>query len=86
MRYVIEAFWAGRPQHCEVTTRAKYARAVENLGRIIFTDGTVLILTVRELKPREKAPRPINGYGSLIGQCVRQGKSHVADLVEEKRT
>ena len=43
---------------------------------IVYTDGTSLILRLRERTPREQV-REIHGYDSLIRQAERTGRSRV---------
>jgi hypothetical protein len=86
MRYVIEGEWTGytstqrRVVHREVVD-AKRGERLKRLHAIVYTDGTSLLIRVREAKPREKIER-IDGYGSLIREAEAKGGSRVlvADL------
>jgi hypothetical protein len=86
MRYVIEGEWTGytstqrRVVHREVVD-AKRGERLKRLHAIVYTDGTSLLIRVREAKPREKIER-IDGYGSLIREAEAKGDSRVlvADL------
>jgi hypothetical protein len=86
MRYVVEGEWTGytstqrRVVHREVVD-AKRGERLKRLYAIVYTDGTSLLIRVREAKPREKIER-IDGYGSLIREAEAKGGSRVlvADL------
>lgn len=84
-RFILEGEWTGyvarqrRVVHREVLTGA-LAEAAKKLHAIVYTDGTSLLLHVREAKPREKVQQ-INGYTSLIRDALKTGRSHV--LVSE---
>jgi hypothetical protein len=86
MRYVVEGEWTGytsaqrRVVHREVVD-AKRGERLKGLHAIVYTDGTSLLIRVREAKPREKVER-INSYGSLIREAEAKGGSRVlvADL------
>ncbi len=84
-RWVIEGTWTGytsgqrRVVHCEVVTERK-AKAAAALGYIRYTDGTGLVLSVREARPRERVEQ-VRSYSSLIDQCIRAGHGDVARLV-----
>lgn len=87
MRYVLEGEWTGytsaqrKTVHREVITTEKRAEALKKLHAIVYTDGTSLILNLRQLQPREKV-QPIHGYTSLIREAEATGLSRVrvADL------
>ncbi len=85
MRYVIEGEWSGytsaqrRVCHRKLARNEKHAEAVRKLRGITFTDGTWLSLRVREAKPRERV-EVIDGYSSLIDDCIHHGVSSVAEL------
>lgn len=89
-KFVLEGEWTGynsgqrRIAHREIVP-AKRAEALRKLGAIVFTDGTSLIISVREARPREDI-RLVNGYCSLIREAEKTGKSRVlvADLVDAK--
>ena len=82
MRYVLEGEWTGyvssqfRVVHRAVIT-ARQAKRLELLPEIHFTDGTRLLLTVREATPRERV-QEIRGYRQLIENCLRLGVNSVA--------
>ena len=83
MRFVVEGEWSGytsaqrRIVHRSVHTRDREKFAA--LRAIRYSDGTSLILTVRDCKPREKVEEK-HGYTSLIADCIRYGVSNVDDL------
>lgn len=89
-RYLVEGTWSGytsgqrRVVHREVVNH-KRAEAIRELHMIRYTDGTCLYLSVRELAYREKAEKPINGYKSLIDDCLRHGVNSVSDLQEARK-
>ena len=68
MRYVLEATWRGyrsnqdRPCHREVITKPE---AYEGLALINFTDGTLMRVSIRPCKPREKVLL-IHGYDTIF--------------------
>ena len=86
-RFVLEGEWTGytssqsRVVHREVVT-GKRVEALKNLHTIIYTDGTSLLLHLREAKPREKV-QEVKSYTSLINDALRVGKARV--LVAELR-
>ena len=94
MRYVLEGEWTGYISaqrhivHREVVTSEKRAVALRNLRSIVYTDGTSLLLHLREAKPREHV-EPLNRYGWLINDALQHGggKSRVlvADLLKEEQ-
>ena len=89
-RFVIEGEWTGyhsgqrRVVHRTVHDGAyKILRAwAEKTHAIRYTDGTCLVLSVRDAKPRERV-KPINGYTSLILNCAHHDVSSVNDLPKE---
>jgi len=76
-RFVVEGEWTGysssqrRCVHRTVHTgrREKY----EAIHTIVYTDGTCLLLRVRDALPREKVVE-IRGYVSLIRDVLASGK------------
>lgn len=86
MRYVLEGEWTGyvprqqRVVHREVVN-AKRAEKLRGLHAIVYTDGTSLLIRVREARPRERV-ETINSYGTLIREAEAKGGSRVlvADL------
>jgi hypothetical protein len=79
MRYVIEGTWRGYRSsqdgvyHREVykTNRkaSPFIEALKRLHSLPFGDGTALILSVREAKPREKVQEK-HGYRQMIRDAV----------------
>lgn len=89
-RFIVEGQWSGytnsqrrivhRTIH-KVSQKTLFAWVKKNYS-IRFTDGTVLMLSVRYCKPREQV-KEINGYVSLIRQCVCYDVNSVAELPKE---
>jgi len=88
IRYEITGEWSGPRspagnytafQHREVTTSKSRADACRDKS-ILYTDGTRLFLSVRQLNKGERSGKICNGYGNLINQCIREGKWSVAEL------
>lgn len=85
MRFVIEGFWTGytssqsRVVHRAVATR-KFADQVRKVHKIIYTDGTALVLSVREAHLRERVDEK-HQYDDLIRDAARCGQNiyRVAD-------
>lgn len=85
-RYILEGTWTGyvsrqsRVVHREVIT-AKRAERLKGLHKIVYTDGTALLIHVREAEYREKI-EPINSYGELIREAEAKGGNvvRVAEL------
>lgn len=80
MRYIIEGTWRGyRSSQDHICHRKVYKSNRKNGGPFIeklremhsipFSDGTALIVTVREAKPREKV-QEIDGYTRFISDAV----------------
>lgn len=86
-RFIIEGTWSGytssqsRVVHRQVHSKAfKKLRAwAESVGAIYYTDGTCLMLSVRDCKPRERV-QEIKGYTQLIWDCHYAGVNRVADI------
>jgi hypothetical protein len=87
-RYIIEGTWTGysstqmRIVHRTVHKLPGERRLIDwatKTHKIIYTDGTALILTVRPCKPKEKI-HEINGYSRLIKDCALFDKTRVVDL------
>lgn len=82
MRYIIEGEWSGytsaqrRVVHREIATKTKAekARALHAIG---YTDGTTLVISVRECKPREQVQER-HSYTSLINKALAHGGSFVS--------
>lgn len=88
---MIEGTWSGysssqrRVCHREFTNRAKFADAVRELRWIRFTDGTVLEINVTDIGDgRKSKPKPVNGYSTLIRECLYAGVNAVSDLPKYK--
>ena len=79
MRYVVEGTWTGyvsrqsRVVHREVVT-AKRAEVLRKIHKIIYSDGTALIIHVREAKYREQV-KEVLGYRELIRDAERSGQN-----------
>jgi hypothetical protein len=90
-RYILEGTWTGytsaqsRVCHREVLTE-KRADSLRGLHRIVFTDNTSLLISIREAQPREKIVTN-NQYGELIRDAERHGGSvvRVADLSDDAK-
>lgn len=89
-RFVIEGEWSGyrssqqRVVHRQVYPggRNKLREWAEKTHGIRYTDGTMLYLTVRDCKPRERV-KEIRGYTSLIEDCFHNQVSSVAELQQK---
>ena len=85
-RYILEGTWTGyvsrqsRVCHREVIN-AKRAERLRPLHKIVFTDGTALLIHVREAQPREKVQEN-HQYCELIREAEARGSNVVlvADL------
>jgi hypothetical protein len=81
MRYVLEGEWTGyrssqqRVVHREVIS-AKRAERLKGLHAILYTDGTKLLIHVRESKPRERV-EPVLSYRELISDAERSDQRPV---------
>lgn len=79
MRYVLEGTWTGyvsrqsRVVHREVVT-AKRAAVLRKIHKIIYTDGTALLIEVREAEYREQV-KEVLGYRDLIRDAERAGQN-----------
>jgi hypothetical protein len=62
--------------HREVITNPKRVERLRKLHAIRYSDGTSLVLSIREAGLREHV-RALNGYNSLISEAERAGKSVV---------
>lgn len=86
-RFIIEGEWSGytsnqrRVVHRKVYagSRRRLREWAEKTHAIRHTDGTCLVLSVRDCKQRENVAE-INGYTSLIEDCFNCGVNAVADL------
>lgn len=87
-RFVIEGEWTGytggqrRVVHRQVypASRKHLREWAENAGAIRYTDGTLLLLRVRDCKPRERVEQ-IRTYSLLIEDCARLDVNRVDALV-----
>lgn len=89
-RYVIEGEWTGyvasqsHVAHREVTTRKLRADQIKELGFIRFTDGTMLLLSVRPARFRERVEVK-KQYSDLIAECVLYRINDVSRLDAARR-
>lgn len=85
-RFILEGTWTGyvsrqsRVVHREVLT-AKRAEHLKGLHKIVYTDGTALLISIREANYREKV-QEIFSYRELIRKAEAKGGNvvHVAEL------
>jgi hypothetical protein len=88
-RFVIEGEWTGyRPSQQKIVHRKVYPAShkklrawAEKTHAIRYTDGTSLLISVRDCKPRERVTE-INGYTDLIDGCARYDVRTVDDLCD----
>lgn len=86
-RFIVEGEWTGyncsqqRIVHRQVYPgHWKQLRAwVEKTHAIRYSDGTMLVLTVRDCKPRERV-KEIKSYTKLIEDCAWHDVSSAAEL------
>ena len=86
-RFIIEGEWTGYTSaQQKVVHRQVYPAGLKKLRAwaekthaIRYTDGTRLLLSVRECKPRERVTE-IRGYTSLIDECARHDVNSVDAL------
>jgi len=91
-RFIIEGEWTGytsaqqRIVHRTVHSGSyKRLRAwAKKTHAITYTDGTCLILTVRDAKPRERV-KQIHGYDSLIQDCAHFDVDSVNELMKVRK-
>lgn len=82
MRYVVEGEWTGYTSgqrkivHREVITK-KRAERLKRLHAVDYTDGTSLLVFVREAKPREQV-QEIHGYTSLLRKAEEHGGNRMS--------
>jgi hypothetical protein len=82
--FVVTGTWSGYTSSQERVCHREYcgkktAEAIRKIGHgIRFTDGTMLYLTV--IKVARRTLPPLDGYSSLIRECVAQGTNEVAKL------
>ncbi len=86
-RFIIEGEWSGytsaqrRVVHRKVygSERKMLKAWAEKTYGIRYSDGTMLVLSVRDCKPRERVQQ-IDGYTSLINDCFYKGVDSVEAL------
>ncbi len=80
--FTIEGEWTGytgsqrQVVHREHTRSTQRVADIEKLQAIRYTDGTALVLRVLS----GKSGKPIDGYRTLIADCIRHGVRSVAAL------
>ncbi|KAA0089312.1 hypothetical protein CIW54_07545 [Paraburkholderia sp. T12-10] len=92
-RYIIEGTWQGyRSSQDRVVHRSVHDEAEKKLRAwaeqafsIRYTDGTCLILSVRDCKPRERVAQTLS-YMKLIRDCAHYGVSTVQALLDAEKT
>lgn len=90
-RFIIEGFWRGYRSNQDRVVHLSVHSASEKKLRawadknycITFTDGTALVLNVRDCKPRERVT-PKHGYLSLIRDCAAEDVNAVEALATVK--
>lgn len=88
-RFIIEGTWSGYSSHqMRVVHRTVHPASSKKLRAwadkthaISYTDGTKLILRVRDCTPRERVEQ-IKGYASLIDNCAHHDVSSVQALID----
>ena len=91
-RFVVEGTWSGYTSRQERIVHRTVHKASERRLRewckanhgIHYTDGTMLILVVRDCKPRERV-EVLNGYGALIRDCVYYNVNSVRALDDARK-
>lgn len=85
-RFVIEGEWLGHTQN-KIFHRTVHAATEKRLRAwasatscITFGDGTRLLISVRDCKPRERV-QELRGYSSLIRDCAYEGVTSVTELL-----
>lgn len=86
-RYIIEGYWSGyrsgQGRICHRTVHKaseKGLRAwIEKTHSIGYSDGTCLVLSVRDCLPRERVEQ-IHGYTTLIKDCYYNKVDSVSAL------
>lgn len=86
-RFIIEGEWTGyhdgqrRVVHRQVhpATSTQLRAWAARVGAIRYTDGTCLVVRVRDCAPREKIAE-IRGYTKLIDDCARHNVNSVDAL------
>ena len=91
-RFIIEGTWSGYTSaQSRVVHRTVHHAAFKRLRAwceathgIRYTDGTMLYLSVRDAKPRERVKEE-RGYASLIEECAHFGVDSVDALQLAKK-
>ena len=92
-RYEITGTWSGPRSpagswtgfvHRETVTDSGLAEFCQQIGSILYSDGTCLYLSVRKLKKGERKQKDKPGYSSLIRDCYIAGMSSVDALYKRK--
>lgn len=91
-RFIIEGTWSGyRSSQQRVCHRTVHKGSEKNFRAwaektysISYTDGTCLILSVRDCLPRERV-KPINGYTQLIKDCYYSNVDSVSQLMDKRK-
>lgn len=79
--YILEGTWTGytsaqtRIVHREVISDPKRIANLKTLHEIVYTDGTALLLHLRE-EPQGDPVKKMDGYGSLIRQAEKEFPGH----------
>ena len=87
--FMLEGEWSGYRSSQRHVVHREYISAATKSNRdllewlkathaITYTDGTCLVLSVKEVDRRKE--KPINGYGSLIRDCFLAKVTSVAAL------
>lgn len=91
MTWMIEGEWSGytssqrRVVHRHYTTNRKEVESIKAIGYgITYTDGTMLILTVKEHTGRKVLPVK-DSYRDLIDKCRWAGVSSVQALIDRSK-
>ena len=88
-RFIIEGEWTGyRSSQRHVVHRTVHPGSMKHLREwaekthaIRYGDGTAIVLTVRDAKPRERVTE-IHGYDSLIRDCAHYDLDSVEALIQ----
>lgn len=91
MRWLLEGEWSGyrsgqsRVVHRVVLHRKQQAERFRKITGVGYSDGTSLMLTVTELKPRQRVTE-IRGYTKLLLDCyysAHDGFHHVDEFIKK---
>ena len=85
-RFIIEGMWRGRIVHrtCHTKSFKRLRKWADGVYCLRFTDGTELIITVRDAKPRERVVA-IHGYEKLIEDCFYYNVNSVAAVMTKRK-